>query len=116
MEELDLKNISEDIEFLASVKHRAMIMNILVGNHPADIADVISVISEKHREYVFGLLDTDTASDVLVEFDEVTRDKLVSAMQHERISELVDEMDSDDATDIVADLPEDIAKAFGMKE
>ena len=60
--------------------------------------------------YAFGLLDADTASDVLVEFDDVTRDKLVSELRHERLSEIVDEMDSDDATDLVSDLPEEVAE------
>jgi magnesium transporter len=110
MDDLDLKNICEDIEYLASQKHRAMILNIVVGNHPADIADIISSLSAEHQEYVFSLLDADTASDVLLEFDEVTRDRLVSGLQHERISELVDEMDSDDAADIVAELPEHVAE------
>ncbi|MFQ5771488.1 MAG: magnesium transporter MgtE N-terminal domain-containing protein, partial [bacterium] len=110
MEEADLQNIIDDIEYLSSEKETRMILNILVGNHPADIADIIRNLSDENGKYVFGLLDADTASDVLVEFDEVTREKLVAELQHERLSELVDEMDSDDATDIVADLPEEVAE------
>jgi len=110
MDEKDLKTIVDDLQYLASEKDRSMILNILVGNHPADIAKIIANLSDDNDAYVFSLLDTDTASDVLVEFDDHTREKLVSELKHERLSELVDEMDSDDATDLVAELPEDVAE------
>jgi magnesium transporter len=110
MDEIDIRTIKDDIEYLASERNNRMILNILVGNHPADIADIIQSLSEEHSSYVFGLLDADTASDVLVEIDEVTKDKLVAELQHERLSEIVDEMDSDDAADIVAELPEEVAE------
>ncbi|MCH7674417.1 magnesium transporter [candidate division KSB1 bacterium] len=110
MDDLDLKNIIDDIEYLASEKNSRMILNILVGNHPADIAEILGNLSEENEKYVFGLLDADTASDVIVELDDVTREKLVSELQHERISEIVDEMESDDATDLVAELPDEVAE------
>ncbi len=110
MDDLDLKNIIDDIEYLASEKNSRMILNILVGNHPADIAEILGNLSEENEKYVFGLFDADTASDVIVELDDVTREKLVSELQHERISEIVDEMESDDATDLVAELPDEVAE------
>jgi len=110
MDDVDLKNIIDDIEYLASEKDSRMILNILVGNHPADIAEILGNLSEENENYVFGLLDADTASDVIVELDDVSREKLVSELQHERISEIVDEMESDDATDLVAELPDEVAE------
>ncbi|MFQ6112975.1 MAG: magnesium transporter [bacterium] len=110
MEETDLQNIIDDIEYLAAEKDGRMILNILIGNHPADIANIIRNLSDEHGKYVFGLLDADTASDVVMELDDVSRDKLVSELRQERISEIIDEMDSDDATDLVAELPEEVAE------
>ncbi|MFQ5649054.1 MAG: magnesium transporter [bacterium] len=110
MEESDLKNIIDDLEYLANERDSRMILNILVGNHPADIAIIIQSLPTEYSRYVFGLLDADTASDVLVELDDVTTDRLVSDLNNERLSEIVDEMDSDDATDLVADLPEEVAE------
>ena len=94
MEEADLKNVIEDIDYLALGKNGSMILNILVGNHPADIASIIQGLLEEHRKYVFGLLDADSASDVIVELDDVTTEKLVAGLRHKRLSEIVDEMDS----------------------
>lgn len=110
MDDADLRTIIDDLEYLASERDSRMILNILVGNHPADIADIVRNLSQENSQYVFGLLDADTASDVIVELDDVSREKLVSELRHDRLSEIVDEMDSDDATDIVAELPEDVAE------
>ncbi len=110
MEEADVKNIVEDLEYLASEKDAAMILNILIGNHPADIADLLENLSPENRKYVFGLLDADTASDVIMEMDEAVREDLIEELRPERLSEMVDEMPSDDATDFVAELPKEVAK------
>ncbi len=110
MEETDLKDIVDDVEYLASEKDNGMILNILIGNHPADIAEIVRNLSKENRKYVFGLLDADTASEVLMQMDEVTREELVSQLHYDRLSEIVDEMPSDDATDFVAELPEDLAE------
>lgn len=110
METADLKNIIEDLDYLASEQDEGMILNILIGNHPADIAHIITALPAERRRYIFDLLDADTASDVIVELDDVTTLSLVSEMKEERLSEIVDEMDSDDATDLVAELPEEIAE------
>ncbi|RMD88620.1 MAG: magnesium transporter [Calditrichaeota bacterium] len=110
LDEKDLDQIVDDIAFLASVKDRGKILNILMSTHPADIADIIRNLPEKEQRYVFSLLDADTASEVIMELDDYSREKLVSELKHERISEIVDEMDSDDATDFVSELSEDVAE------
>ncbi len=110
MDETDLKTIVDDIDYLASEKDGRMIKNILVGTHPADIATILQHLPEETREYVFSLLDADTASDVLMELDEVSKEKLIAELEQDRLTEIVDEMDSDDATDIVAELPEEVAQ------
>ncbi|NIR49986.1 magnesium transporter, partial [candidate division KSB1 bacterium] len=110
MDETDLKTIVDDIEYLASERDSRMIRNILIDTHPADIANIIRNLSDENRTFVFGLLDVDTASDVMVELDDVSREWLVEELEHDRLSEIVDEMDSDDATDLVAELPQDVAR------
>ena len=110
MDEKDLNQIVEDLEFLAAEKDKRKIVNILIGNHPADIANIIRNLSDEQNQYVFNLLDADTASDVIMELDDVSRERLVSELRHDRLTEIVDEMDSDDATDLVAELPEEVAE------
>jgi len=110
MEDIELANILDDLDFLAAEQDAGMILNILIGNHPADIAHIVMGLSKQRAKYVFGLLDADTAANVVVELDDVTRNTLVTTMKEERITELVDEMDSDDAADFVSELPDDLVE------
>lgn len=109
MEEIDIKEIVEDISFLADAKNHAMIRNIIVDLHPADLADILHHLDDEHRSYIFDLLDAETASDVISEMDYVSRDDILEDIDEKRLTEIVDEMDSDDAADLISDLPVDVA-------
>ena len=106
----DVKEIVGNIDFLIEEKDEAIIRNIIVGLHPADLAEILHYLKEEQRNYIFSLLDAEIASDVIAEMDDVSRDKILDDLDEERISEIVDEMDSDDATDLVSDLPADVAQ------
>ena len=110
MEEKDIKEIVKDISYLAEVKDRAMIQNIIVDLHPADLADILYHLEDDYRAYIFEMLDVDIASDVMAELDEVSRDDILEELDEDRITEIVDEMPSDEATDLVSDLPSDLAE------
>jgi magnesium transporter len=82
---------------------------VLAELHPADVADVIEHLPHDERSIAFGCLSVETASEVIVELEPHVRMGIIEAMHLPRLAELVDEMDSDDATDIIADLPDDQA-------
>lgn len=109
MEERDLKAIVEDIDYLASEQDTRMIKNILVGNHPADIATVIAHLSDDRRRDVFELLDAEMASDVIMEMDDAVRARLLQQLDEDRLTAIVAAMESDDAADLVAELSEETA-------
>jgi len=110
MEEVDIKEIVENILYLADAKDEAMIRNIIVGLYPVDLAEIIHHLNEENSNYIFSLLDAETASDVISELDNISRDQIIDDLDEVRLSEIVDEMDSDDATDLVSDLPDEIAQ------
>lgn len=110
MEEIDLKEIVENISYLADARDDAMVRNMIVDLHPADLAEILYHLDEEHRNYIFELLDAETASEVISEMDGVSREDLLGELDEARISEIVDEMDSDDATDLVSELPGDLAQ------
>jgi len=110
MEEIDLKEIVENISYLADAKDWAMIRNMIVDLHPADLAEILHYLDDDHRNYIFEFLDAETASEVISEMDDVSRDDILEDLHEDRISEIVDEMDSDDAADLVSDLPDDVAQ------
>ena len=84
------------------------ILNIISDLHPADIAEIINHLHFDEAYFVFNLLDTETAGDVITELDENLREKILEDTDPEKISTIVDELETDDATDIISDLPEEI--------
>ncbi len=98
----------ENIEHLIGIQAVQSLKNIFLDIHPADIAEIINHLQFEKGLYLFRLLDTETAGDVLTEVDENIREKLLEVLGTSKISEIVDELETDDATDIIADLPEDV--------
>jgi magnesium transporter len=101
-----LDNISDLVKKRAS----STLLTLFADLHPADIAEIINHIGTPNAEYLFDLLDTETASEVITEIDENLREKLLSNIEAEKISDIIDELETDDATDIVSELPEEVAE------
>ncbi len=107
--EVDEELIS-DIEELIHEKVAPALLNILTDLHPADIAEIINHLKEvEDKEYIFNLLDVTTAGEVLLELDIGIRRDLLKTLSQERISLLVGQLESDDATDIIAELSDRMA-------
>lgn len=75
--------------------------------HPADIAELYQNLDIDEAEYLYRLLDAETAADVLMELDEDERLKLLEAMTPEKIAQQIDHLDTDDAVDLIQQLDED---------
>ncbi len=105
----DRKEITENISYLLHEQDIPKLKNIIVDTHPADLADIIRDMDDDERSDMFKLLEPEIASEVMLEFDEVTRDDVIKDLETSRLSEIVNEMDSDDATDLIATLPEPVA-------
>ena len=75
--------------------------------HPADIAELYQELDLDEAEFLYRLLDDETAADVLMELDEDDRHKLLSAMSTEDIARQVVHLDTDDAVDIMQELNEE---------
>lgn len=79
----------------------------LEGLHPADIAELYQNLNLKEAEFLYDLLDEDTAAEVLMQLDEDDRRKLLRDMPAEEIASHIDHLDTDDAVDIIQELDED---------
>jgi magnesium transporter len=98
-----------DIRELIRDDARISLLNILADLHPADIADLVENVDEEGSSYLFGLLSPPVASEVLPELNERTRKRLLGMMTEGNLSRIVSELASDDAADLLADLPRDVA-------
>ena len=74
--------------------------------HPADLADIISEVSQKERTALFGSLDVDTAAEALHELEPGVQADIIDDMSNERASDILERMPPDEAADVLGDLPE----------
>jgi len=84
------------------------VRQLLADLHPADVADLLDHLDEpgvRHR--VFRLLPPETASAVLSLVTAAARDELVADLSDRELAGLVEELDTDDATDLLETLPEE---------
>ena len=89
----------EDSEFIVKAIHPL---------HPADIAEVLEIIDLHKAQLLFRLLDKTLAAEVLVEIEEDTREQFLTSFSSKEIADSIKKMDSDDATDVIQDLPEEL--------
>ena len=84
------------------------VRQLLTDVHPADIAELLDQLDEpRGRQRVFGLLPSETASAVLSLISPAVRDELVTNLSDRELAGLVEELDTDDAADLLDTLPEE---------
>jgi magnesium transporter len=83
------------------------LIKILNKSHPADIAYLLKLLSERHARTIFELLpDIETAGDVLSEMEEGFRPTFLQTLDVDRLVEILSAMPGDDTAAVMADLPE----------
>lgn len=76
--------------------------------HPSEIAILFESISQESRERIISILPAEFVSEIISEMDaEFHPERLLENLHPERRSEIVEELDYDDATDIISQLPEE---------
>ncbi|MBK7083812.1 MAG: magnesium transporter [Flavobacteriales bacterium] len=87
------------------------ILAVLSELHPSDIGGTLDRLTLDEARYVIRLLEPETAAEAVLELDEDVREKLLEGLTSREIAEkLIENFDSDDAADVMADLPEQKAK------
>lgn len=78
--------------------------------HPADIAEIISSVSQKEGASFFNNLDVETAAEALSELEANVQRDIISKMDSGKASNIIEMMPPDEAADILSDLPAEKAK------
>ncbi len=78
--------------------------------HPADLAQIISEVSQKERSAIFSSLDVETAAEALHELDPSVQQDIFDDLTDERASDILEQMPPDEAADVLGDLPEERAQ------
>jgi magnesium transporter len=97
-----VRAVEEAVEADDKAKVRALLADV----HGPDLADMIELLGPDERVAVIAALGSDFDFEVLTEVDESVRDQLVEALPNKVLAEGVQELDSDDAAYLLADLEE----------
>ncbi len=98
----------ERVEELLTKRKRSEAKRILSKLHPADIASIIDHLPGELQVQAFLLLDTDAAAEVILEVGDSTRRHILHNISNNRLADMVEELESDDAADLVMSLPKRI--------
>ncbi|MBK9534480.1 MAG: magnesium transporter [Flavobacteriales bacterium] len=86
----------------------AVVLEALNELHSADIAQVIDRLDLDEAVYMYRLLESEKAAEVLLELDEDTRESLLSSLTSREIAEdVLEHINSDDAADVMSELSEE---------
>ncbi len=84
------------------------LITLISEYHPSEIAILFEGLPQEARERIISILPAEIASEVISEMDaEFHPERLLENLHPERRSEIVEELDYDDATDIISQLPEE---------
>lgn len=79
--------------------------------HPADLADIMEELAVHERQALFSSLDVETAGEALEEIDDPKlQTELLGAVDEEVASDILEEMEPDEAVDLLIDLPEEVTE------
>ena len=83
----------------------AFIKETLEGIKPADITDTLHELNTEDSKFVIGLLEPEIGAEIIEDLDEDIRRKFLKIFSPDEISFFLGYMDSDDAVDILNELP-----------
>ena len=105
---------SIDKDFILSIKlaleraDSAFLRNALAEQHPADIAEILDVVSMDDAKSLYAILDEELAADEITELEEDVREELLGALSSREIAEqVIENIDTDDAADLLGELSEE---------
>lgn len=99
----DTLALATRVRSLLAAGNRSELVALLEDLHPADVADILERLALSGAVQVFGLLDPETAAEVLAEAENAPA--LVSRMADSAVAPVLDEMGADDVADLIAEVP-----------
>lgn len=86
-------------------KDENFILTSLEGVNSADISTLLHEFNAEESKYVIDLLHNEVKAEIIVDLDPDIRNRFLKEFQPNEISGIITHLDSDDAVDIINDLP-----------
>ena len=91
-----------------SIKDDSFINAQIEDLYAVDIALILNRLDIDEANYLYDLLNEELAADCLLEMEDEKREALLATFSTKEIAEQLDNMESDDAADVINELPENI--------
>ena len=104
------KLLQPEIQSLIAERKLSILKEILSDWTPADIADLIISLPAQDQVIIFRLLSNELAADIFEHLELETQKDLLKAMAKSEVAAILNEMDPDDRTALLEDLPSAAAK------
>ena len=98
------KDFLEQLRRAIQAEDTVWIDEHILGLHFADIAELLDELTKEQAKFVYFRLDEDLQADVLMELEEDVRDRFIKTLSSKEIAEQLENLDSDDAADILGEL------------
>jgi len=99
----------DDLEELVESEDREALQLFLKLLHPADLAQLFTILDKAYWRKIVEQLDIAHTADLMEELPDDLRDDLAEILAHEKLEQVICDMKSDDAADVLADLPRPLA-------
>ena len=107
----ELNIIFDKLSFLFETRKFADLRILTLDLEPADIAQFLeNCLDDKDQLRFFRLLPKEQASDVFVETDYDTQERLIKAFTDKELKAVIDDMFLDDAVDLIEEMPANVVK------
>ncbi|MFO7978426.1 MAG: magnesium transporter [Bacteroidales bacterium] len=104
----EFKDINiDDVREAIKEQHADYLKEVLADLHPADVAEILDELTLEEAKYIYTLLDKEEAAGMLMELEEDVRERFLSTFSTQEIAhEFIDNLDSDDAADLINEMPD----------
>lgn len=92
------------LKYLIHKKRGRWLKELLNHIHPASLADIWEYFEDIERDILISLLEIDASAELLSELEKPERKEIIELKNHKWLAERVEELDTDDAVDILKDL------------
>ena len=103
------KEYIEHIQSLIEEQSVAKLIEELTEIHAADIAEIYEAIELEQAHFLHSIIEDEKGADILMELEDDLRDQLLDNLSPKEIAEeVLENLESDDAADIVSELPQEV--------
>ena len=102
------KDFIKKISLLIETKNNSELSKIFSKLLAPDIAEILELLDFEKSKYLFDTFSEELGADILIELEEDLREQLLENLSSKEIvEEVIDNLDSDDAADVIQEFSEE---------